>query len=83
MAESHRVTGRAERGLLHLSRPTSRPSSRERDFLACRHYVEACQRQHVVCHHHSAASQGAVRMDSALFVCLEPRPALVLPEGRR
>ena len=58
-----------------------------RDFLACRHHVEACHRHHVVCHHHAAARQGAVRTDSALFVCLAPAQAAphspVHPKGRR
>ena len=68
------VTPRVERGLRHLA------------FLSCRHHVEACRRQAVVRphHHHAAAILGAVRTDSALFVCpARPHAALVLPEGRR
>ena len=67
LVRSQQVTGGAERGLL----------PRHRDFLACRHHVEACHRHHVVCRHHAAVFQGAVRSDSALFVCLAH------PKGRR
>jgi hypothetical protein len=72
-----RATGRDERGL----RPGRIPGSVSRwgDFLACRHHVEACHRHHVVCHHHAAATLGAVRTDSALFVCTHH----LFPEGRR
>lgn len=81
MAESTRVrspqvaTG-DERGLRTEARGAHVLSPR-RDFLACRHHVEACHRHHVVCRHHAAVFQGAVRSDSALFVC----PAH--PKGRR
>ncbi|MFF2772927.1 hypothetical protein ACFVUP_38090, partial [Streptomyces bacillaris] len=55
---------------------------RHREFLACRHHFEACQRHHVACRHHAAVFQGAVRSDSALFVCPNHvRP--VHPKGRR
>lgn len=81
MAESTRVrspqvaTG-GESGLHSEDRESRLPSPR-RDFLACRHHVEACHRHYVVCRHHAAVFQGAVRSDSALFVCL------VHPKGRR
>lgn len=77
-AGSLRATGWDQRGL----RPGSSITlSRWGDFLACRHYVEACHRHHVVCRHHAASSLGAVRTDSALFVCPDTRPHL-FPEGR-
>ena len=55
---------------------------RHRDFLACRHHVEACHRHHVVCRHHAAVFQGAVRSDSALFVS-PIRVHRAHPKGRR
>ena len=83
---SLRATRWAERGLLTLS--AGGPGGRRQDFLACRHHVEACHRHHVVCRHHAASSLGAVRTDSALFVC--PNPPIhgklripTPPEGRR
>ena len=66
-AGSLRATGWDERGL---------------EFLACRHHFEACHRLHVACHHHAVATLGAVRTDSALFVCLNTR-SHVFREGRR
>jgi len=66
-AGSLRATGWDERG---------------QDFLACRHHVEACHRHHVACHHHATATLGAVRTDSALFVCRFSSSHL-FPEGRR
>ena len=64
---------------------------RHRDFLACRHHVEACHRHHVVCHHHAASTLGAVRTDSAHFVCIRsvrtrsvrPDTPFATQEGRR
>ena len=71
------ATGWDERGLLAGS---SVPLSRWGDFLACRHHVEACHRHHVVCHHHAASTLGAVRTDSAHFVCMRSvRPRSVRP----
>lgn len=75
---SPKVATGDERGL-HAGRSEGRDRRLlpRRDFLACRHHVEACHRHHVVCRHHAAVFQGAVRSDSALFVCLAH------PKGRR
>jgi hypothetical protein len=80
MAESTRVrspqvTTGDERGL--RAQGSDGLSLPRRDYLACRHHVEACHRHHVVCRHHAAVFKGAVRSDSALFVCLAH------PKGRR
>lgn len=79
---SLQATAEVERGLLPGVVCTL--PSRHRDFLACRHHVEACRRRPLACHHAAAVVKGAVRKDSALFFCPASRSAHpVHSKGRR